>query len=109
MKLTHLKACLGLYRTAMQPTIYRQRFKTQRFSLYPKGFVYLIPSINKMYQGGTTLGRGSTAKISTQEQNQKNSGEHTKTVLTQAVKIPISLVECEHTGRVLIQDHSLEH
>ena len=47
-------------------------------------------------------------RILHQEQNQKNSRAHTKTVLTQAVKIPISLMGREHTERVLILAHSLE-
>ena len=51
---------------------------------------------------------GLQQRILHQEQNQKNSGAHAKTVLTQAVKIPISLMGLEHIERVLIQAHSLE-
>ena len=53
------------------------------------------------------------SQVKTQIENHGSYFEHTfyssKTVLTQAVKLPNSLRGCEHTGIISIQHHSLEH
>ena len=53
------------------------------------------------------------SQVKTQIENHGFYFEHTfyssKTVLTHAMKLPNSLMGCEHTGRILIQHHSLEH